>query len=85
MQVCFGDDIFIEVLRNSRRIGNNNESSSMNDELYAAQTAIIATIKIIKHDCITLSDDYDNTASMDFVNFDGRSACLPFCICASGH
>ena len=73
IQVCFGDDIFIEVLRISVRIGNNHESSSLDAELYAAQTAIIATIQIINHGFITVNDDNTNKMSMDFVNFDGKS------------
>ena len=72
IQVCFGDDIFIEVLRISVRIGNNHESSSLDAELYAAQTAIIATIQIINNGFITVSDNNKNR-SMDFINFDGKS------------
>ena len=72
MQVCFGDDIFIEVLRISVRIGNCQESTSLDAELYVAQTAIIATLQIIENGFINASEDNKNML-MDFVNFDGRS------------
>ena len=70
MQVCFGDDFFfIEILIISVRIGNCHESTSLDADPYAAQTAIIATLQIIENN---FREDNKHTL-MDFVNFDGRS------------
>ena len=74
IQVCFGDDLFIEVWRISIRLGTNHESSSLDAELFGAQTAIFATLQIIKHGFINICDEDKNKMPIDFVNFDGKSA-----------
>ena len=71
IQICCNDNHFFDVLRLSIRLGTKYESSSLDAELFAAQTAVCATLQLLRTGDIVLED---NQIVLDgFLGFKGMS------------